>query len=775
MANDVLEVELKITDDNAEVVLSKNKKLLKDFVSEAEKAQPQIKFSVPNQNFIDLDKLEKRAALTRKSFEDIIKTRLDSGQVGFLTKELVKSSVTARQLQTDITGIKRELANPNRKSSIAFLTEELRAAEREADQLNRKLNGFSGNVPSGGLNGRGGANNLKLSSFQKTNLSYQVNDVVTGLASGQNPTQILAQQGGQIAQIFNPAQVTAFTAAYSGLVSILGAGAIAIAATYKITGDLRAEAERRLKAEESIQGAINRQIIGQREALANYEKLKITAADDRAFSRRLQDNSIEELKREKASIEQLILLTPANIGGKSNENFERLAQRGANLDAQIEQSGLNSQKAQNDSFNQRFETFRKNQQDAADFELRQAEKAKIAAEKREKDIEKAKQKIAEFGKTANSVFDNLFQKANANNPFALLLSESDKAAKDLKETLRGLSPELQATASKLQQKLNNDSLFKARLDNSLDAFDLRDQAENIRNPFKNDLQKFNENPAKSFNDFIEFQLKKLGTDFLKSGGGQTRNNRVTNADGSFGGFSQSREDAFTRYHSNIFTGKDGKQYTNGFSQSDARNDLFNVYEETGGFQESRGGKGFGNNLGGFFSRRKTFEDLTADEKRLYLADVNKTDTSNLSVQARLEKQLGIVDLLSKSGSDDQASVANRKIIELTKGVDPRSLTESQRDRVALAREKEADRLVKVEEEAKKERDADRKIRERLNEVLEKLADKAEKGGSAAVEVTIKNDTDAKTELKPAASAKDVQKAYDDAYTGGTFYDDYNKR
>lgn len=41
-----------------------------------------------------------------------------------------------------------------------------------------------------------------LQGYELTNLSYQFNDVITGLLSGQNKFQIAAQQGGQIVQIF---------------------------------------------------------------------------------------------------------------------------------------------------------------------------------------------------------------------------------------------------------------------------------------------------------------------------------------------------------------------------------------------------------------------------------------------------------------------------------------------------------------------------------------------------------------------------------------------
>ncbi|SBW05849.1 hypothetical protein KL86APRO_12033 [uncultured Alphaproteobacteria bacterium] len=46
------------------------------------------------------------------------------------------------------------------------------------------------------------AQSTKLSAFQMQQLSYQINDVVGGLITGQRPLQILAQQGPQISQVF---------------------------------------------------------------------------------------------------------------------------------------------------------------------------------------------------------------------------------------------------------------------------------------------------------------------------------------------------------------------------------------------------------------------------------------------------------------------------------------------------------------------------------------------------------------------------------------------
>lgn len=52
------------------------------------------------------------------------------------------------------------------------------------------------------LTGAGGA--AKLTAFQIQNLSYQMNDLAVGLASGQSPFRLIMQQGAQIAQLFGP-------------------------------------------------------------------------------------------------------------------------------------------------------------------------------------------------------------------------------------------------------------------------------------------------------------------------------------------------------------------------------------------------------------------------------------------------------------------------------------------------------------------------------------------------------------------------------------------
>ena len=66
----------------------------------------------------------------------------------------------------------------------------------------------------------------RVAGYQMQNLSYQLNDVITGFASGQPPMQIFAQQGGQIFQIFQ--QMTVSAGSVSGALQALGSSLLAI-------------------------------------------------------------------------------------------------------------------------------------------------------------------------------------------------------------------------------------------------------------------------------------------------------------------------------------------------------------------------------------------------------------------------------------------------------------------------------------------------------------------------------------------------------------------
>ncbi len=371
---------------------------------------------------------------------------------------------------------------------------------------------------------------------------------------------------------------------------------------------------------------------------------------------------------------------------------------------------------------------------------------RINLQKQQNDeIEKGKTKVRELGKTYESFLELLAARAGVANPFVAVFSEADKSLRDLRENLRGLSPELQVIAEKLQQKINSDSLFNAKLDNDFAAFDLRARGDELRD-FK---QPKIEDPSKFFNDFIEAGLKQISA---LNGGGTTFN--LTGGGAATQGFSQSGSDPFTRFNSNIFADKTGKQFTNGFSQSDARNDLFFNFDRVEG------------GLGGFNRRQKSFADLTENEKNDF---INK---DNFNLQEKLARSFSLAENRTALSDEQQAGV-DRKILALSSSVRPEQLSESQRSLVAAAAEKEAARRDGYEQKAQTQRAELIAIQNKTLDELAKLRAIAEKEGFKGIEniVRIIDDSNSKIELKPAATSSDTTRAY----TGGTFYDEYEKR
>ncbi|MCX5518447.1 phage tail length tape measure family protein [Kaistia defluvii] len=73
---------------------------------------------------------------------------------------------------------------------------------------------------AGSLTRMGGTS--KLAAHEVTNLTYQLNDIATGLATGQSPFMILAQQSGQVSQIFGNRGIrTALVGTFQGLASMI--------------------------------------------------------------------------------------------------------------------------------------------------------------------------------------------------------------------------------------------------------------------------------------------------------------------------------------------------------------------------------------------------------------------------------------------------------------------------------------------------------------------------------------------------------------------------
>lgn len=91
-------------------------------------------------------------------------------------------------------------------------------------------------VSAGGRGTKGDAQEVEiygLKPWQMTNLGYQINDVVSGLAMGQRPMQVFAQQAGQIAQIW-PNTMVALVRSIPHLLAFAAAAAPFIAAALRM-------------------------------------------------------------------------------------------------------------------------------------------------------------------------------------------------------------------------------------------------------------------------------------------------------------------------------------------------------------------------------------------------------------------------------------------------------------------------------------------------------------------------------------------------------------
>lgn len=101
------------------------------------------------------------------------------------TEELTRAKVRLADAQQRLAMASRQV--------IALQRLETASGARTGDLAQRTANAY------GSRNGRGP---LGLRPYELTNLGYQVNDLITQISSGTSPMQAIAQQGGQIIQIF---------------------------------------------------------------------------------------------------------------------------------------------------------------------------------------------------------------------------------------------------------------------------------------------------------------------------------------------------------------------------------------------------------------------------------------------------------------------------------------------------------------------------------------------------------------------------------------------
>lgn len=147
-----------------------------------------------------------RAAEEKSAAVAALKTRIRER-----LNNTVKSGYSAFILATE--GSNRETraaaANAAELNKLAAASRNAASAQTTLATRSKAATGAM-RAQSGARPARGDAQDILvygLRPWQLTNLGYQVNDVVSGLAMGQAPLQIFAQQAGQIAQIWPQAMV----------------------------------------------------------------------------------------------------------------------------------------------------------------------------------------------------------------------------------------------------------------------------------------------------------------------------------------------------------------------------------------------------------------------------------------------------------------------------------------------------------------------------------------------------------------------------------------
>jgi hypothetical protein len=254
----------------------------------------------------------------------------------------------------------------------------------------------------------------------------------------------------------------------------LAAAAAAIAAAKVGSEYIRDQAEKRLRIEEGIAAAMNKQALTTREIGANLEKQLQMAASDRQFSRFLGSSSISDLERRFTDIKRLQDLSPNTQRGPNGEpvESEQSIQRRKELlaiEEQIAKLRERSTTSADQAFAQRFENWKKAQADAAEAAKRFAESVKAGEEK-----------VKELGQVYRRTFEDIARRANADNPFVQVFMDADESLRRLRENLRGLPKELQDLATRAQQAISSRQLFEARLENAMQVFDLREVVQRFR-------------------------------------------------------------------------------------------------------------------------------------------------------------------------------------------------------------------------------------------------------------------------------------------------------
>ncbi|MBA5778070.1 phage tail length tape measure family protein, partial [Stappia sp. F7233] len=192
----------------------------------------------------------------------------------------------------------------------------IRQAQTRAEGLGQALDTVAarsqavGTALVAGAGRAGGA--VQLTTQQLANMQFQLQDIAVGLASGQSPFTVIAQQGSQIAQSFRQGTTVlqALRAVGQGLTTFLlnplnlavvgfGLAATAASALFSTIFDSGEDAEKRIKKQEEAVRALDEALVGTipqlREFIKEQERLGLIQAAETSFEV-LRANQIDPLR-----------------------------------------------------------------------------------------------------------------------------------------------------------------------------------------------------------------------------------------------------------------------------------------------------------------------------------------------------------------------------------------------------------------------------------------------------------------------------------------------
>jgi hypothetical protein len=585
-------------------------------------------------------------------------SQVSKGVVGFdgLAKAADRSYIQLGSVYTRLKEIQAQAATTSDPVILKKLQADALAAGAELDALQRKIDRVGA--------GRKAALDRAQAAQPGAGPSKLGN--AAGLAAQFLPPELF--QGIQAVQL----ATSVVGAGAAVAVGTLAAGAVAAVA---VTSKLKSDAEARLVTENEISGAINRQVAALKEAYADYDRFKQKYADDKTFSKKLDDlinsGSTSAIAAVKSQADADNKKTLAEIGKVTadqttnqflldasknratsgsftpSDKQQDIAARTAALaknakDLELLNAKLSDGQQRFIQADKAIDQVEKNDEArrAANFQ-NETRRQQALAENRDKGIAK----VQELAKADKDLFDSLFAAAGAENPFVKVFSDADAAILKTTITTRGLNDELKNTAQNLTATANANKLFATRLDSELKADDLRTTADKFRNA--------DDKP------FIDPKI--LATP---------------------GGFEQF---AFNQFRDLNLAGNGG-----GVNSDSLLSEL---------------------------ARQK----------------VAAQSGENGTVQQRFDRQLSIIQKASGDAQNEQQrQEADRRLLALGGNLDPSKLNATQRDAIASAAEREAVRTENQEKDAKAQRDTQAKVIANLDTNLAALLGIAQSDGLTGV-------------------------------------------